>query len=72
MTLERITIDKFGLDEIVLDGVNVHVERMDANHVWIGLTRNGNRLTVMFSAERGAIRAVIEEADIGVAPTPKD
>jgi hypothetical protein len=42
------------VDEIVLDGIQLHVERMDDGTVWMAAYRDGvkSRLTFWFTAER--------------------
>lgn len=71
---ERITIDDLGLDEILLDGVDVHVERMDRGHIWFGFSRRGEplrRLSVSINAAGKTLKATILENDVGVETTPK-
>ena len=66
--------DGLGLDEILLDGVDVHIERMDKGVVWVGITRAGKpdqRLSVVFSARGKSLRADVSENEIGVPSSPK-
>lgn len=76
MTNERITRDKYGLDEIVLNGVDIHLERMDADHVWIGIYRhngdNQKRVSVSLLINGRAIHGSIDENDFGLPITAKD
>ncbi len=75
MPHERITRDGFGLDEIVLDGVNVHLERMDKGSVWLGVTRAGNpdqRLSVYLSARGNALRVSVSENDTDIPLSDKE
>ena len=75
MIEERITIDGFGLDEILLDNVDVHVERMDKGTMWMAFSRHGDperkRIAVAFSAKGKILRAEITENEIGVEAKPK-
>jgi hypothetical protein len=74
MSHERITQDGAGLDEILLDGVDIHIERMDKGTVWLGITRSGKpnqRLSVVFSARGNSLRAKVSDNEIGVPSTPK-
>lgn len=74
MPHERITEDSLGLDEILLEAVNVHIERMDKGAVWLGITRAGRpeqRLSVIFSAHGKALRGRVLENEIGVAASEK-
>ena len=76
MSRERITIDQYGLDEIVLSNVDIHIERMSADAVWIGVYRVGEtnaerRVSVFYEADGKTLRAVIAENEIGVEETPK-
>lgn len=64
----EIRKDKKGeVDEIVADDVQFfHIERMDRDHWWIGITlQDGSRITMNLSASMGArikCSAEVEEA----------
>jgi hypothetical protein len=66
----RITVDEFGLDEVVMNDVDVHIERMDDNCVWMAIYPRSqpyeNRLSLFFNAG-GPIRVVIAENGTGAA-----
>ena len=72
---DRIVIDQFGLDEIVLSDVDVHVERMEPGIVWMAFTRRGEtelkRIAIKFSSRGKAVRCAILENDTGIAPQQK-
>ena len=45
---ERVTFDDTGeIDEIVAKGVDVHIERMDTDTLWLSLTRAGTNEEVL-------------------------
>lgn len=76
MSEERITIDQYGLDEIVLNGVDIHFERMNADYMWIGIYRHGlasqDRIAVSLIVQDGVLRGSIDENDLAVPETPKE
>lgn len=67
MSNERITHDRpedlipgercGGLDEVWLRGVDVHLERMDDGHIWIGVYRDGadSRVDIHLYTRRNAL-----------------
>ena len=60
--LQRLTAspDDNDVDEIVLDNISLHMERMSDGQVWMAAYRDGvdSRLTFWFTAERrGTIRS---------------
>lgn len=56
----RVTVDKLGLDELVMSGAFVHVERMDRGHIWMVVRSKTREVRLSFYARREPIRVVIE------------
>ncbi|HVY86499.1 MAG TPA: hypothetical protein VG943_15305 [Caulobacterales bacterium] len=73
---ERVVIDEFGLDEIVLDNVDVHIERMDKGVVWIGIYRRDKgerrRVSVFYSVDGDILRGALAENELEITPYSKD
>lgn len=59
MAIERVTPDRLGLDEIVGRDCLVHIERMDDDHVWIGISCGDDHLHVHYHSDK-PIRATVE------------
>lgn len=71
MAPNRITLDKHGMDELVLSGVDIHIERMDKDCVWMGIYLNPDthdRICLCFTAKNGAVKINITENDSDVVP----
>lgn len=39
------------LDEFIVTGADIHVERMDDGHIWIGVSADGRRWHLNFKAD---------------------
>lgn len=59
MAIERLVPDGLGLDEIVAKDCLVHIERMDDDHVWIGITCGTEHIHIHYRS-RKPIRAHVE------------
>jgi hypothetical protein len=69
VTGERIDLTDLGLDEVLLEGVDIHIERMDRGVIWLGITRSGKpdkRLALTISAQGKTLRATASENDLHV------
>jgi hypothetical protein len=62
---DRILYESDGdlVDEIVCSGVDIHVEVMSDDSIWMGVYRDGKRLSVNFhkTSKRGPIAYFVEE-----------
>lgn len=64
---ERINLTDLGLEEVLLEGVEIHIERMDKGIIWLGITRSGQpekRLALTISAHGKILRATTTENDL--------
>lgn len=72
---ERVTIDPYGLDEIVLTNVDVHVERMDKGHIWMAFYRHGDpnlkRIAVGLQIRGAVIEGAVLENEFGIEVADK-
>jgi hypothetical protein len=59
-TPTRVSPDQFGLDELVIDGVFVHVERMDRGHMWMRFSSGDEEIDLNFHAKKGTIEVVVD------------
>ena len=67
MAGERINLTDLGLEEVLLEGVDIHIERMDRGLIWLGITRSGKpekRLALTISAHGKTLRATTTENDL--------
>ena len=48
-------------DDIVIDGVNVHLEQMDNNLWWLGLYKGKKRICFYLVADQGGIKCELTE-----------
>lgn len=58
-TPTRVSPDQFGLDELVMDDVIVHVERMDRGHMWMRFSNGDEEIDLNFHAKKGTIEVVV-------------
>lgn len=61
-TPTRISPDQFGLDELVIDGAFVHVERMDRGHMWMRFSNGEEEIDLNFHAKKGTIEVQVIHA----------
>lgn len=62
---EMLAVDD-GFDELFLRNVNVHIERMDYDHIWIGLYSDGHAVHLnLFAEGEGSMRGTL---DVSVEP----
>jgi hypothetical protein len=61
MAIERVTPDRFGLDEVFAQGCQVHIERMSDGHVWIAIECGPDKLFINLHST-AAILANFERA----------
>lgn len=69
MTRERIDLGDLGLGEVLLESVDIHIERMDKDVVWLGISRTGNpekRLALTLSAQGRTLLASVADNEIQV------
>jgi hypothetical protein len=57
---DRLETDEWGLDELVVSGCDVHIERMDKNSIWVGVSKGDKRISMFLTAPVGT---AIEVAD---------
>lgn len=52
--------DSMGLDELVASNVNVHIERLDTGHFWIGVHYPDGTTWALWLHSKSAIRVTHE------------
>ena len=63
----EIRTDRSGaLDEVCLEGADVHLEQMGPRQWWLQLTKGGKRMVVWFDVERGRLVAHIGDDELGL------
>lgn len=69
MSAERIDLTDLGLDEVLLDGVDIHIERMDKGGIFVGVTRSGKpdkRLALMLTAHGKTLKVAVLDNDLEI------
>ena len=56
------------LDEIVVNNCHVHLENMDDDLWWLGLTKDGKVMHIWIKAEKG-LQILVRENEIGAVGT---
>lgn len=69
MPREKIDLTDLGLEQILLDGVDVHIERMDADVVSLAITRAGKpeaRLSLTLFVEGKKLKATVSDNELRI------
>ena len=59
--MSTLVIDDLGIDDMFLRGVDVHLERMDTNYYWLGITLPDGRTVHIDIHGKRRIDAVLRE-----------